>query len=393
MTVQMKPVKTISQPDWVRHDSTQKLLQALDGLGEVPKTLFVGGCVRNLLMDLAVTDIDLATQIDPQEVVSRLEKNDIKAIPTGIEHGTVTAIIDDQKYEITTLRKDVKTDGRHALVSFSDDWIEDAKRRDFTINTFLMSSEGNVFDLLGNALKDLENQRVIFVGNADQRITEDALRILRFFRFHAFYGEKEPDQAALLACKENATLIDTLSRERITSEFLKILSVEDPTLILKVMFENNVLDALVDKNYQPEILSNLCSLQRQYDAFDEMARLFVINGCTARFHDEVLRLSHAHKNKLVKYDMAAHAGFYRDEKALKKAIFHHGNAILVQGYLLHVSISEIEANEALINVLKNWQAPECPVNGKMLLDEGYQTGPELGRELDYRIEEWLDHNL
>ena len=370
---------------------SQKLMDVIGGAEK--QSLFVGGCVRNQLLNKQVDDIDIATQFKPEAIIKKLEAAGVKGVPTGIDHGTVTAVVAGKPYEITTLREDVATDGRHAEVKFTDDWVKDAARRDFKMNTLLADIEGNIYDPIGQGLADLKAQRVVFVGDPTARIAEDYLRILRFFRFHAFYGQGEMDAAALKACADTAEHISTLSRERVTSELLKILSVGHAAGILKIMFDHNVLREISDSKYQDAVLQKLCDLQRDHDAQDVVARLFVIGGNKPKFYDDVLRLTHSQKNFLVKLDMAYDTALYADDKALKKAIFYHGNDLLLQGYLLLAANGQVKVDRTLIDILKNWQAPACPITGEDLLAEGYQTGPELGQELVRRQEEWLKENL
>lgn len=358
-----------------------------------PQSLFVGGCVRNSLMEESVTDVDIATQFTPQQITEKLEAAAIKVVPTGIAHGTVTAIVEGKPFEITTLRKDVATDGRRAEVAFTDDWTEDAKRRDFTMNALYADLSGNVYDPTGQGVEDLNARKVVFVGDPVARIQEDYLRVLRFFRFQAQYGRGEPDQEALKACRAAADKISDLSRERINQEFLKILATEKPAGILQTMFDHDVLKDLSDKNYRPVILEKLCALQDKFDAVEIMTRLFVIAGNKARFFDDYLRLSHAQKNFLVKLEAMINPTLYENQKALKKAIFYHGNELLLQGYLLMVAKGDVAEELEMIDTLQNWQAPECPITGETLIQEGYQTGPELGQELDRRREEWLEENV
>ena len=174
----LKPVKTIEVQDWMASSETQSVMNVLNSKGQ--KALFVGGCVRNAVLGEAVEDVDIATIWTPEQVMEKLEEAGIKAVPTGIEHGTVTAVIEKKTFEITTLRKDVETDGRRAVVAFTQDWLQDAQRRDFTMNTLLADEKGRIYDPTGDGLVDLEAKRVVFVGDPAQRITEDILRILRF---------------------------------------------------------------------------------------------------------------------------------------------------------------------------------------------------------------------
>lgn len=386
----MDVVKKIDVPDWAKDKDTLKVMAAIGGGDEVAKSLFVGGCVRNQLMGCDVNDIDIATKFKPEEVIERLNVIDIKTVPTGIDHGTITAVLNGKSFEITTLRKDIKTDGRRAIVGFTDDWIEDATRRDFTFNTLLMDVEGNIFDPLGNGLKDLKKRRFVFVGDASERIKEDYLRILRFFRFYAEYGCVDLDKTGLNACIENADQISTLSRERVTQEFLKIIGAENSYNVLNIMFKNNILPNIFNGNFDCDSFKSFCDFQVKYKAKNLISRLFLLAGNQPRLFENNLRLSHAQKNFLIKLGMANNKQFYLSEKELKKAIFYHGNEVLLQGYLLVIAFGDANEDLQLIDVLQNWIAPKCPITGNMLLEEGYQTGPELGRELEYRTEEWLD---
>lgn len=386
----MKAAKTIKIPDWIKESDADELLSILnrDGQGE-HHALLVGGCVRNALLNYGCTDIDIATTVKPEGVIQKLESKNIKVVQTGVNHGTVTAVINNKPYEITTLRKDVLTDGRHAKVDFTDDWLDDAQRRDFTMNALYMDLEGHVFDPTEKGIDDLDHGRVVFVGDPAKRIEEDYLRILRFFRFYAFYGNGEPDTAALEACRNAAAQIDTLSRERITNEFLKMLSASSVPNVLAIMFGAGVLTEF-SSGFKKEILQGFVECQEKYDAWNAIARLFVLSGCKTKFYDDLLRLSHTQKNFLVKLEMASNPDFYQNEKQIKKAIFYHGNDLLLQGYLVAVTLGKAEEKHSMIDLLKSWQAPECPVTGDTLLKEGYQTGPELGQELERRQEEWLD---
>jgi len=383
----------IDLPEWLVQPSTELLMRAIGGYEAEPLSMFVGGCVRNTLMEKISSDVDIATKLLPEEVIKKCQSQNIKVIPTGIDHGTVTAVIDSTSYEITTLRKDVKTDGRHADVSYTDDWVIDAQRRDFTINTLLMDVKGSVYDPLGTGVAHIENHQVIFVGDPNLRIQEDYLRILRFFRFFACYAQGQPDHAALEASALFADQISTLSRERITSEFLKILETKQAPDVLVLMFENNMLIDLQTKKFDAEILKHLILFQGKLQKKNTIARLLVMSGNKARFFDDYLRLSHAQKNFLIKLDMTSNGGFYEDEKTLKKAIYYHGHELMIQGYLIYCAKENTEPQQDKLDVLEHWQPPECPITGDTLIKEGYVTGPDLGAELKIRQEEWLERVL
>lgn len=386
----MEIAQTIKLPLDLKTEAVKKIMSVLGDSCAHPQSLFVGGCVRNALIHQPIQDIDIATQYIPDSVVKKLEDNHIKVIPTGIKHGTVTAVIEGTSFEITTLRRDEETDGRHAEVSFTDNWTEDARRRDFTMNALFADMEGNIYDPTGRGITDLMKGRVLFVGKPEQRIAEDYLRILRFFRFHAYYGQGEMDIEALRACQKASEHMSSLSRERITQEFLKILESEKVEDILSVMFDHKVLSELQDKKYDPQILINLVSLQQKYAENNVITRLFVLAGCQAKLFDEYLRLSHAQQNFLIKLDMIMTSVIYDDKKSLKRAIYYHGNDLLVQGYLLAIALNKVEGNDQVLAMIKEWQAPKFPLSGQDLMEEGYQTGPELGMELKRREEEWLD---
>jgi poly(A) polymerase len=223
---------------WRHRGGLARLLDALDAKGGA--TRFVGGCVRDALLGLEQSDVDLATRLTPEEVVARLQAARIKAVPTGIAHGTITAVPAGSPVEVTTLRRDVSTDGRRATVAFTDDWKEDAARRDFTINALSADPvNGEVFDYFGG-LDDLAARRVRFIGDPLQRIAEDHLRILRFFRFHARFGAEAPDPEGLEACAARANDLMALSRERIADELLKLLALPDPTPTVALMIARGI---------------------------------------------------------------------------------------------------------------------------------------------------------
>ena len=223
---------------WRERPGLRPLLGALDAAEG--QTRFVGGCVRDTLLDLPVSDVDLATRLAPDEVMARLKRARIRAVPTGIAHGTVTAVLSDGPVEVTTLRRDVSTDGRRATIAYTEDWREDASRRDFTINALSADPEtGEVFDYFGGEA-DLDARRLRFIGDPLTRIAEDHLRILRFFRFHARFGRGEPDTAALEACSARANDLMALSRERIADELLKLLALPDPASTVALMAERGI---------------------------------------------------------------------------------------------------------------------------------------------------------
>ncbi len=251
---------------WRKKRGMKRLLKALGA--DAGLTRYVGGAIRDDLLGLPVSDIDLATRIPPDEVIGRLEKARIKAVPTGIDHGTVTAVSDGHPFEITTLRRDVSTDGRRATVAFTDDWQEDAARRDFTINALSADpSTGELFDYFGG-LDDLERRHIRFIGDPLRRIAEDHLRILRFFRFHARFDGGEIDTAALEACAARANDLMALSRERIADELLKLLAVADPSSTVRIMLDRGILKPVL-----PEVAGDSLRNLKALIAAESAARL------------------------------------------------------------------------------------------------------------------------
>ena len=387
----MKAVKTIPSQVWMRSDAANTLFETL---GE-DNLLFVGGCVRNALLGADVDDIDLATKLLPEDVTAKLEEVGVKVVPTGIEHGTVTAVIDGKPFEITTLRKDVETDGWHATVSYTDDWAEDARRRDFTMNTLLADQSGNIYDPLGQGVSDLDARKVVFVGEAAERIEEDHLRILRYFRFHALYAEGEPDANALKACSQAADKIANLSRERVTQETFKILSVEDPSAILRLMFDNNILKEIFDTEKRFETIRHVSKFQSDYNLRFLASRILVLADFDQNkidafqkfilFPKVFLKDMKAIQNVLALSDLS-------DEHAVKVAIYKHGRVPTAQALMIELAqdrVMNAYAPKAL-DIVQNWDVPDFPLSGEDLMKEGFKPGPELGAELEKRENAWID---
>lgn len=390
---ELTSAKTIRIQPWMNAPETKAVMAALnEGAGEEPLTLFVGGCVRNALLAEPVEDIDLATKLTPDDVTRRLEAVGIKVIPTGIDHGTVTAVMNGRAFEITTLRKDIETDGRSAVVAFADSWREDAERRDFTMNTLLADDRGNVYDPIGRGLTDLEARKIIFVGQAAQRIQEDYLRILRFFRFHALYGVGKPDATALKACKAQATHISSLSAERITQEFFKIISVDNPEDVLGIMLENNILTEMLRSKDQLGFFGHFCTFQKRYGLISISSRLYV--------------LSELQKNNIPRELFLIPKVFLRDmdamgevlsmpnmdnDKAVRAAIYKGGRTATAQALMIELVQDRVMNGYApsALKIIQNWDVPDCPVNGQMLIEAGLKPGPALGEALSRLEERWI----
>jgi len=369
-------VTKLPQTEWRGRPEMRRLLDVLGAAAG--ETRFVGGCVRDTLLALPVSDVDLATRLPPQDVLDRLKAAAIKAVPTGLAHGTVTAVIAGKPVEVTTLRRDVATDGRHATIEYTDDWREDAARRDFTINALSADpGSGDIHDYFGG-LDDLRVPRVRFLGDALTRIAEDHLRILRFFRFHARFGTGAPDAEGLDACTMRANDLMALSRERIADELLKLLALADPAATVRLMIERGILKPVVPEIVEAETLERLIAAERAFGIEPHPLRRFaallpaepeLAAGVATR-----LRLS----NKAAKRLALAAARTTGDAKRLAYAI---GTVGAVDRLLL---AGETPAE------LRDWQPPRLPLSGGELIGMGLTAGPEVARTLQAVERAWVE---
>lgn len=362
--------------------------------GASPQALFVGGCVRNALLGCAVTDIDIATILTPPQLLPCLKDAGIKVFPTGIDHGTVTAVVGHQSFEITTLRRDVATDGRRAVVAFTTDWREDAQRRDFTMNTLLADAQGHIYDPLGRGVTDAQDGRVIFVGDPAARIAEDYLRIMRFFRFQALYGKGHADAAALAACRAGAAHIPLLSRERITQETLKILGVENPVATLTLMFDHDVALFLRGTPYQPGDLAAFCHLQQEHGSIDLWARLAVLSHFDPDRIGAHLAPSNAQMKFIRELSALARERPPIDAPRVRDMIYQYGPH-LTQQYLLWVSAchGDQQVDSALWHIASTYTPPAFPLSGDDAMTIGLKPGVQMGRLLADVKSWWRGQNF
>jgi poly(A) polymerase len=366
---------------WRRRRGVRRLLKALgadDGL-----TRYVGGAVRDDLLKLPVSDIDLATQLRPDQVVERLEAVGIKVVPTGIDHGTVTAVSDGQPVEVTSLRRDVSTDGRRATIAYTDDWQEDAARRDFTMNALSADPKtGEIFDYFGG-LDDLLARRVRFIGDPEARIAEDHLRILRFFRFHARFGAGGPDPEALDACTARANDLMALSRERIADELLKLLGLPDPSSTVAIMLDRAILKPVL-----PEIeASALVSLERliaaesaakvEAQAPRRLAALLPPDALLAEKIAVRLRLSNKARKRLA-------CAVQRDLGPNPEALAYRVGVDCAVDRLL------LAGEPARAASLAGWRTPRLPIGGGKLIARGIVEGPDVARTLKRIEDRWVE---
>lgn len=366
--------------DWTRRDDLARLVAALGA----DSVRWVGGAVRDTLLGLPVKDIDAATTLYPQEVMARLTDAGIKAVPTGIEHGTITAVVDGQPVEITTLRKDVATDGRRAVVAFAKHWKEDAARRDFTINALYAHPETlEISDYFGG-LADLAARRVRFIGDARQRIREDHLRILRYYRFQARFGSVLDDEAEQ-ACAQLAPMLKGLSRERVAMELLSLLALPDPQATLARMYHRGVLPVILPEAGEDglaRLAGLIASEQREMaepDAIRRLAALLPPDGKIAEQVAARLRLSNAHRKRLVRLALRTHLP--GDARVLA---YREGMDVARDILLL--------ADQPLA-VLANWKKQEFPLRGGEIVARGVKAGPEVAQILQAVEKRWLEEGF
>lgn len=369
---------SLADQSWLTADATRKVMAALEAEGGPDVARFVGGCVRNSLMGLPVSDIDIATRLQPQSVMAALKAAGLKAVPTGLDHGTVTAVADSQPFEITTLRRDVTTDGRRATVAFTTDWAEDAGRRDFHINALYADGEGRVFDPTGQGLADIEARRVAFVGDAGRRIREDRLRILRFFRFHAWYGAGEPDAAGLVACVEEADGLGELSAERVSKELLKLLAAPDPVPTVEVMARSGILGRLLPEAGTLEAFRAMAAVTG-----DPLLRLSSLLPGSAEALDTAargLRLSNREMARLQGLIGPVPDLDALEDRQVRAMVYGEGKQAVADRLVQALAQKPALRGryDALVDLVQTWPVPRLPVGGREVAALGVAPGPETG---------------
>ncbi len=381
--------------------ATRAVLEALGAGGA--EVRFVGGCVRDAVASRPIADIDLATRDRPEEVIRLLRAASIGAIPTGIQHGTVTAVAGRERFEITTLRVDVETDGRRARVAFTDDWEADAARRDLTMNTMSLTPDGTLYDPFGGR-EDLAAGRVRFVGDARERIREDVLRLLRFFRFYAHYGTPPPDPEGLAACVELASLLPSLSAERVWAETSRMLAAPEPAAVLVLMAENGVLAHFLDEARCLDRLAALADLETSFavpDALRRLAAVLEVDADGARAVAARLKLSNKARGRLVAL-VAGWIGYAppADAPGRRRLLYRHGASPCRDLTLLHwagrlAAEGEVApAAEALyrdmLGAAASWTPIALPVKGADIMALGVPRGPRVGELLEEMEAWWRD---
>jgi poly(A) polymerase len=380
---------------WLSGGPLPRLLQVLDGDGEAVR--IVGGAVRNALLGEPIAEIDVATTARPDEVMRRVTAAKFKAVPTGIEHGTVTVVVDGAPFEVTTLRQDVETDGRHAKVAFGRDWKADAERRDFTMNALSMTRDGVVHDYV-DGLEDLAARRVRFIGEARRRIEEDYLRILRFFRFNAAYGEGALDSEGLRACIVSRAGLAQLSRERVRMELVKLLVASRAPPVLEVMADTGLLPTLL--NGVPNVahfaamVGLEAALSQRPNAMRRLAALTVLVTEDADRLHRVLRLSNDEHARLA----AMAAGWRALSPAMSGRAQHAALYRARDDFAAQVMLAWARAGappndpawHALFELPRRWPVPVFPLKAADLMARGVEKGTRLGAALKAAEQAWIE---
>ena len=399
------PTGKISPQPWLTAPETRTVVEALTADGA--EIRFVGGCVRDAMARRPVTDVDIATPDKPETVIGLLEKAGIKAVPTGIEHGTVTAVVGDRKFEITTLRRDVETDGRRAKVAFTDDWMIDSERRDLTINALSATPDGDVYDP-HDGISDLAYGNIRFVGLAADRIEEDVLRLLRFFRFYGLFGQPPPDPDAMAACRNHADKLPGLSGERIRDEMFKILLVPEPANIAVLMRGLGIFDHILPEAGDVGSLRMIGWLETRAikidsvvpDSLRRLAALLDTDAEGAAAVAGRLKLSNRQAWRLsVLAAPPADIGPDADAPSVNRTLRRLGPGTVRDLTLLawagelsitpHLPAGRTQAWIGLLDTCDGWQGVVLPIGGEDVIALGVAEGPRVG-ELLARVEDWWE---
>lgn len=392
-------MQRLSPQPWMTSAPTRRVMQALEA--ERPGCArFVGGCIRNALLGREVADIDIATQLTPEIVERVMRAAGFAVHPTGIEHGTLTVVADHHPFEVTTLRRDVETDGRRATVAFTEDWAEDAERRDFRINALYASLDGELFDPTGGGLDDIRDKRVVFVGDAETRIREDYLRILRFFRFFGWYGAGAPDATGLAACARLKAGLKTVSAERVWMEMKKLLGAEDPMPAIEAMAGAGVFVLLFPDSPGVRLLHDLVSLERGKGvAIDPLLRFLSMYWKDERAVASAarrLKMSNDERDRLV---FAARCDAPLQEHIgpadLRRVLYRHGRDVVRDNAVLAWA-KDWPGPSGWPDVVARAEAyvrPVMPVTGDDVMAAGVEAGPPVGEALRKLEAAWIESDF
>ncbi len=377
----------------VKNKKIFRLFKVVEKHGGVVR--FVGGAVRDALKGIEGSDLDFATNLSPDELVEACTEEGLKTVAIGIKYGTVGVMIDDSLVEVTSLRKDIKTDGRHAEVEFTDNWEEDASRRDLTINAVYADEKGNVFDYY-NGIDDLEKGVVRFIGSATQRVKEDYLRILRFFRFYSMFGVGEPDKKAVEACAENAENLKNLPMERIKDEMLKILLTKNAVKTIEIMQENNIMSYIMP---QAKYLDSLDFIKKLVNgrtlANKALLYLFTMYQPDVPFAENLaqrLKFSKKERQKFVSWaEEDVTLNQLLDDKSRLHLAYEYGKEFCLEKLLLITARNKEPLPNfwGLYDAIEHMEVPTFPLRGQDLVDRGVETA-QIGRILKEREQAWIN---
>ena len=385
----------VQPQDWMTSPETLAVLDALEASGAHVR--FVGGCVRDALLGRAVSDIDIATDAVPEKVVDALSAAGIKSVPTGLSHGTVTAVVQGHPFEITTLRRDVETDGRYATVAFTDDWTEDAARRDFTINAISLDRDGTLHDPFGG-VEDIKLGRVRFVGVAKERIEEDVLRLLRFFRFHAHYGKEDFDADGLAACREMAPMLTRLSVERVWTELRKLLAAADPTPVVRTMLDAGILQVLLPEAQHAGRLGRLVRIEAEMvkawpavlaaDPIRRLGALLSVDRPGAEAIALRLKAATVERERLASIAEGLVAPpDISDPPSIRRLLYRMPREQAVDVALVAWAEWGETPWRDVVAEAATWQPPAFPIAGRDAAALGVPQGPSIGEALR-EVEDW-----
>ena len=390
----------LAETEWLRDAALQTVLEMLDEGGEQARV--VGGAVRNAIIGEPIGDIDIATTAVPEEVMRRAREAGLKVVPTGIEHGTVTVVSGGRGFEVTTLRRDVETHGRHATVAFGRDWEADARRRDFSMNAIYVDRSGKVFDPV-HGLADALARHVRFIGDATMRIREDYLRILRFFRFHAAYGRGEPDRAGFLAAIRERDGLRRLSAERIGAEMRRLVIARGAPETVQVMSEAGLLEIVLAGVPQTGVFTRLREIAAALGIAPTPARALVAVGAlveedATRIADR-LRLSNADRLAMIGMVGLARRIDAGPEgvAAVRRMIYRHGNERVRDAALIGWAWARADIDDpawrAVLDAALDWRAPAFPFSGRDVLALGLKPGPKVGAVLAETERLWVENGF
>ena len=395
----MKVVGILPKNSWIKSPSINKIFEALKGANIATK--FVGGVVRDAMLGRKINDIDLAVASPINHVIDCLQTAGIRVHPIGAKHGSVLAVIYDEYFHITSLRVDLETDGRYAKVEFTSRWEEDAKRRDFTMNAMYADLDGKLYDPTGQGLQDAKNGIIRFIGEPQDRIKEDFLRIMRFFRFFAGYGKENPSEKTLAAIAKYSAKTTTVSRERLSYEFIKLLEYENPLSTIEYMEQTKVLQMVLGlDNFDLKNLREICKVQQEYNLIaSDILKLFAL--CHPNSKDIFKSLKNLVVTIVQQSSLANLLREYENAKAIKKInpeffrkqIYNYSRQHGIDLFLYLVTTTKITHIKQCVEVLLSWQTPKIPVCGNDLINIGITPGPEIGRILNELEQLWLDSDF